>query len=151
MNRESDRHYTEEELLLHVIRELPDTVASQLEEHLAGCRECSGVLGGFQEVLRSVESWQVPEVPPERWERARALLLDEFRRDRESLGRPGVWQSLVRLSQAVWGYAMENPLPTLGYVVAAVAFTSERTITVFRLDRVLPATGELIEILRRAL
>ena len=151
MNREAYRHYTEEELLLHVIRELPDTVALQLETHLAACQECSGVFAGFQEVVRSLEAWPVPEVSPERWDGAKALILDEFRRDRGALGRPGVWGSFSRLAQTAWNYAMENPLPTLGYVVAAVAFTSERTITVFRLDRVLPATGELIEILRRAL
>lgn len=151
MNREANRHYTEEELLLHVIQELPDTVSSQLEDHLKVCRECAGVSAGFGEVIRSMESWRVPEVPQEQWESVRALVLEEFRRDRGLFGRPGAWRSFSRLAQAVWDYAMENPLPTLGYVIAAVAFTSERTITVFRLDRVLPATGELIEILRRTL
>lgn len=151
MTREAGRHYTEEELLLHLIQELPDTVSSQLEGHLTGCRECAGVLAGFREVLRSIESWKVPDVSPMRWEDVRHHVLEEFRRERESIGRTGTWRSLTRLAQAVWNYALENPLPTLGYVVAAVAFTSERTITVFRLDRVLPATGELIEILRRTL
>jgi hypothetical protein len=51
--------------------------------------------------------------------------------------------------ESAWNYALENPLPTLGYIVVALAFASERTITVLGLDRVVPATSEVIEILKQ--
>ena len=137
-------HYTEDELLLALLGEGGDPgVASHLEE----CPSCSAVSAELRQALDVVAAWSVPAFPEETWEARRVALMANLR------AAPSVRLS-ARLAEGlrgVWNYALENPLPTLGYVAAAIAFASERTITVFRLDQILPGTNEVFEILRQVL
>ncbi len=100
-------------------------------------------------VVARILRWGLDDFPAEDWDADRLRLLDQVRRDRSWLERKGLMRSLMHGFESVWSYALENPLPTLGYIVVAFAFASERTITFLRLDRVVPATSEVIEIIRQ--
>jgi len=149
MKRPEERHYSEEELLVHMLGEDAQSVAVQIEEHLGHCAECAGILGGQRELLRLVREWAVPLLGPAAWDEQRTRLLEFYRQERGRTAGSGLASRVEAGLRRVWNYALENPLTTLGYIAAAVAFASERTITLFRLERILPATGELIEFLRQ--
>jgi hypothetical protein len=85
------------------------------------------------------------------WGRIRSELLDLFRQGRTKVRRGVLWYRLRRGIEFAWNYALENPIPTVVYITAATLFALERTITTFRLEKVVPATGELLEILRQML
>jgi hypothetical protein len=152
MKKADVRHYTEEELLLHLLGEQPTTMAGEISSHVEVCQQCSAIRQEFQALKSSVSSWKVPEVPEEIWRARKADLMAHFFRDRASLKRRESLSAVVlRWCRFMWGYAVENPLPTMGYIAVAVAFASERTISLFRLDKILPATNEVLEILRQIL
>jgi hypothetical protein len=151
MKRPETRHYTEEELLMHLLQEESPEMAEEIAGHLPDCGECSAVLAEYKALLVSFQDWTVPEVSEIEWQRNKAQLLGMFRQDRERFRQKAPWFRLQQTLGRLWDYALENPLPTMAFVAAATAFALERTITVFRLDRLLPVTGELIEILRQAL
>src|SRR5262249_18735511 len=141
---ETMRHLAEDELLLALLGEEAGPVAAA---HLETCAHCSAVADELRAALDAVAAWSVPEVPEETWEGRRAAPMANIRRVPPS----GLLAALVERLHAVWNYALETPLPALGYVAAAVAFASERTITVFQLDQILPATNEVFELLRQIL
>ncbi len=151
MKRPDVRHYTEEELLLHVLGEESPELTSAIASHFESCHECRSVYQEYEALVVSIRRWQVPELPEESWQARRVELLAQFRQDRQLIRREGILDYLKRATGGIWAYALDNPLPTLGYVAAAVAFASERTITTFRLDRVLPATTEVFKIIRQVL
>ena len=151
MKSPEERHYSEEELLMHLLGEEVPEMGASIAGHLLNCGQCETVFGEYQQVQKTILRWRVPEVPEEVWEDRKAQLVRQFREERLRAGRTGVPAFLVRFFQGAWSYALENPLPTLGYVIVAIAFASERTITIFRLDRILPQTNEVLAILRQVL
>lgn len=150
--KESDaRHYAEEELLLFLLKEDSEETRREVASHVAECRECNGVLQEYEQVVRGISEWLVPELSEASWEASKLSLIRRFRQDQAWLQKRSFFRSLQQGIQALWNYALENPLPTMGYIAVAIAFASERTITVFRLDRILPASSELLQILRQVL
>ncbi len=143
------RHYTEEELLMHFLKEEDSETGVEISGHAEECRECGAVLVELRELQARILDWKLPEVAEEEWERNKLRLLEAVRQDKAGQQTQGLIDSLARLLQGMWEYALNNPLPTLGYIIAALAFASERTITVLRLDEILPASGEVFEILRQ--
>jgi len=143
------RHYTEEEILVHLLGE--DGGGAAAAAHLEACSSCGAVAAELREVLEAIAEWSVPEVPEEAWQAHRSALLENLRREPVRSGAARFARAVVLRLRGAWDYALENPLPALGYVAAAVAFASERTITVFRLDQILPRTSEVFEILRQLL
>ncbi len=146
-----ERHYSEEELLMHLLGEEIPEAASIVSSHLLVCRQCRAVFQEFEQLRKSILRWKVPEIPEEAWDTQKLRLMEYLSKERRHTASAGFVPSLVRLIQGAWSYALDNPLPTLGYVIVAVAFASERTITIFRLDRILPATNEVLAILRQVL
>jgi anti-sigma factor RsiW len=151
MKRPEERHYSEEELLLLILGEAAAETRAEVLAHLPKCRECRSVNEEYSALVKNIGRWLVPAPPEESWQGRKAGLQAQFREDRDWLRRKGFFWYLRWGAVKAWDYAMENPLPTMGYVAAALAFASERTITVFRLDWILPATGEVIKILRQVL
>jgi len=151
MRRPEDRHYSEEEVLLFVMGDAAAETGAEMSAHLEKCRECRSVWEEYSALVKSIGRWKIPSPSEESWQGRKATLLAQFREDRDWVKRKGVFWYLRWSVVKTWDYAMENPLPTMGYVAAALAFASERTITVFRLDWILPATGEVIKILRQVL
>jgi anti-sigma factor RsiW len=151
MKLPDERHYTEEELLMHLLGEEVPAPGSAIAAHLPKCGQCRAVFQEYQQLQKDILAWQAPELPEEAWQARKAELMNLFREDRSRSRREGFLPLLARLIQGAWSYALENPLPTLGYVIVAVAFASERTITTFRLDRILPATNEVLALLRQVL
>lgn len=151
MRQGESRHYSEEELLLELMGEGMPALSAEIAAHLEACQECRSVRQEYAALLRSLGGWRVPRLPEETWQLCRETLLDQFRHDREWVRRKGFLWHLRWGAVKIWDYAMANPLPAMGYIAAAVAFASERTITVFRLDWILPATGEVFRILRQVL
>ena len=149
MKQPHERHFAEEELLMHVLGEEIPEMANAIAAHLENCGQCRPVFQEYQQVQKSILRWQVPEIPEPVWETHRTDLMKSFREERLRRGDTRFFPFLERLVRGAWSYALENPLPTLGYVIVAVAFASERTITIFRLDRILPATNEVLAILRQ--
>jgi anti-sigma factor RsiW len=145
------RHYTEEELLMHVLHEEAPEMRRVVSDHLEKCSECRSVFQEYRALVVRFSNWTIPAVPEDVWRERKANLLDQFHQDQEWLQRGKLIRMLERRFQKIWDYALENPLPTLGYIAVAIAFASERTLTVLRLDRILPATSELFEILRQVL
>jgi len=148
MRKPQVRHYTEEELLLYLMEEEPEGNRALVSAHVAECYQCKAVLEEYQAFVQNVQHWEVPDLSNRAWQEQKARLMEIVRQEPH---RRGLYDRLVRGFQALWNYALENPLPTLGYVAVALAFASERTITLFRLDRVLPAASEILEILRQLL
>jgi anti-sigma factor RsiW len=151
MKRPETRHYSEEELLLHIIGEVAPEIRAEISAHLMGCPECRSILQEYAALVKSFGTWSVPELSEESWQSSKARLMTQFRQDREWIRRKGLLWYMRWGALKGWDYAMENPLPTMGYIAAAIAFASERTITIFRLDWILPATGEVFRILRQVL
>jgi hypothetical protein len=151
MKRPETRHYTEEELLMHALREEAPETGEAVSAHLDSCGECHGVYLEYEALVGEIHTWPLPELPEDSWEARKAELMSMFRRELEKGRRRGFSRKFEWRFQRIWEYALDNPLPAMGYVAAAVAFASERTITVFRLDRILPATSEVINILRQVL
>ena len=149
MRYRETRHYTEEEILLHLFGEEDPAAGKEVSRHLEGCGQCSAVWLEFRGLRERVTSWTVPEVPESVRKERKAELIDQFRRDQLLMPREGLLGALLHRVQGLWNYAVENPLPTMGYVAVGIAFASERTITMFHLDRILPATDQVFEILRR--
>jgi anti-sigma factor RsiW len=149
MRRTESRHYTEEELLLHLLGEDDPDARATTAAHLEACPECRTVLHDYEAVRNNILQWKIEEPAEEVWRQREAQLLEMFRNDRIWLRRRGVLRSLQEGFRALWDYALENPIPAMGYLAAAVAFASERTITVFRLEHVLPRTNQVLEILRQ--
>lgn len=151
MRNPETRHYTEEEILMHLFGEEDPAAGKEMSSHFEECEQCSAVLLEFQGLKARVSSWRVPQVPEGVWRARKAELIDQFRRDQLLVPKGGLLGALRRSVQVLWNYAVENPLPAMGYVAAGVAFASERTISLFHLDRILPASDQVFEILRRIL
>ena len=151
MKKGNIRHYTEEELLLHLLREEAPEMEQAVADHLSGCAECSAVYREYESLVGRLARWSVPEMPGSAWRNQKRTLMDHFRRDQAWLQQDRWTRTIRRWFGGAWDYALENPLPTIGYVAAALAFASERTITIFRLDKLLPGASDLFEILRQVL
>jgi hypothetical protein len=150
MKKPETRHYTEEEILLCRLGEVSSDMASAISEHLRDCQECGGVNQEFLTLEESLESWVVPEPDESAVQSGKAMVIAQYRLDHAvSGGRVTRFRRWIHALQSTWDYALENPLPTIGYIAIGVAFASERTIDVFRLDRILPATNEVFELLRQ--
>lgn len=151
MKRAESRHHTEEDLLMHLLGEETLRPAAEIEGHVAECSECAGVLSEYRELVSALREWELRELPEAEWDAQKARLLALFRLERDRQPRRAFWYPLLQVIVRGWDYALENPLPTMAFVAAATAFALERTISVFALERLLPVTGELIEILRQVL
>ncbi len=149
MNPTGARHYSEEELLLHLLREETVEVSEAVGSHLRECDECRAVYRDYERVVAGISRWGVGDIPRQAWESDRERLLEFFRRDQAWLHKRNFFLALNDSLQSVWKYALENPLPTLGYIIVAIAFASERTISVLGLDRLVPATTEVLAILKQ--
>ncbi len=149
MKPQDERHFSEEELLMHLLGEDAPGMADAIAAHLSKCGHCHAVFLEYAQLHKEIRAWRIPEPPDTAWEKQKAQLLDLLRDD--STRREGFLTLASRLMREAWGYALENPLPTLGYVIVVVAFASERTISLFRLDRLLPGTNEVFAILRQVL
>ena len=149
MKRPGSRHYTEEELLMHYLQEETIEVGKEISGHLQECGECGAVLNDYADVVVRIQAWSVPELSQEIWHGQKRILLAHYREEIGAGMRDGFILSLRKRFMTVWNYALDNPLPTLAYVAVAVAFALERTITTFRLERLLPGASEVIALLRQ--
>ena len=151
MKRTENRHYTEEELLMHELGEEAAETNQAVTNHLRGCDQCRAVGQEFRALAGRIAAWGVPELPPEAWQAQEAELLRLYREEIGKARGHGALAGFEWRLRRVWAFALENPLPTVGYVVLAVAFASERTITIFRMDRLIPGTADLLRILTHLL
>lgn len=149
MKRMSSRHHTEEELLMHYLHEETPAMEKEIAGHLAECDECTAVFQEYADLVVRIQSWPVPQIAEETWRNQKRVLLAHYREDVVAGKRKGIVASLQKSLATAWGYALENPLPTLAYIAVAIAFALERTITTFRLDRVLPGASQVFEFLRQ--
>jgi len=149
MRQTGFRHYSEEELLMHILQEETEGIGREISGHLRECGECNAILKEYGYLVSQVQAWPVPEIPESVWRNQKSQLLLHFREDLAGIKGKGMLSSLLAAMQASWNYALEHPLPTLGYIAIAIAFALERTISTFRLDRVLPGASDVFEILRQ--
>ena len=145
------RHYTEEELLLHALGDEAAEAGVVVEAHFGKCQECDAIFQEYCQLVRDIRQWEVPELTVDSWLKQSRELLRLYRSEGARKRLRGPWFIIGQSVARIWDYALANPLPALGYVVAAVAFASERTISVFHLDKVLPATTELFKFIRQVL
>jgi hypothetical protein len=151
MKRPVSRHYSEEELLMHYLHEESPEIGEGISNHLLECDECTAVFMDYGDLVETIQAWAIPPLPQEVWQSQKAVLVAQYRADLAAGGRKGILSSLQKSLLTAWNYALENPLPTLAYIAVAVAFALERTISTFRLDRILPGASEVYEILRQVL
>jgi hypothetical protein len=78
-------------------------------------------------------------------------VLQKVRSERAAGRGRGIVAAAAAQLATGWNYALEHPLPTLGYVAVAIAFALEQTVSTFRLDRVLPRASDVFAILRQVL
>ena len=143
------RHYSEEELLMHYLGEETATVAGEIDLHLPECLECKAIFMEYGDLVRRIQAWPVPELAEEVLQAQKHVVLARYREECVSGRREGMLASLRKSFGSAWNYALENPLPTLAYIAVALAFALERTITTFRLDRILPGANQVFELLRQ--
>ena len=143
------RHYSEEELLMHYLQEETADVGREISAHLRDCGECTAVFEEYGDLVEKIRTWPVPDFGEEVVRAQKASLMARYRGDHAAVRPRGWFMPPLKSLQAVWNYALENPLPALAYVAIAVAFALERTIATFRLDQVLPGATEVYEILRQ--
>jgi predicted anti-sigma-YlaC factor YlaD len=149
MKKIPGRHFTEEELLMHFLREETEEISREIHEHLEHCSECSAVRAEYGEIVDRVRSWTVPEIPEDAWKAQKHLVMAHFRQDLAAGKSRSILERLKSHFATGWNYALENPLPTLTYIAVGTAFALERTITTFSLDRVLPGASQVFELLRQ--
>ena len=147
MKRQESRHFTEEELLMHLLGEETADMAREIARHIEECDECEAVFLEYGDVVGHIQEWTVPELSEDSWRVQKAFLMERFRAEFAGGRHRRILGSVWRVLPAAWNYALEYPLPTLGYIAAAVAFTLERTIATFRLDHILPRANQVFEIL----
>ncbi len=149
MKRPGSRHHTEEELLMHYLREETAEAGREISSHLQECGECTAIFAEYGDLVERIRGWAVPEIQEEAWQAQKATLLTRYREDAAGGRRRGLILSFQKSLLSVWNYALENPLPTLAYITVAIAFALERTISTLRLERLLPGANEVIAILRQ--
>jgi anti-sigma factor RsiW len=150
MKRPSVRHFSEEELLMHILGEGDPKGSALLEAHLGECQECSTVFIEYRQLLEDIHCWKVDEISEAAWQQQKERLASLVR-DESGTSFRGVWRHLGNAISQAWDYAVAHPLPALGYIALALAFASQRTISIFHLDQILPSTGEVIQVLRMVL
>jgi len=151
MNRTDIRHYTEEELLLHLLREETPEIGVDIDDHAARCAECAGILAEYRAVVARTAAWRVPDLPEAEWQLSKTSLLAVVRQESMQRVRSAPWRAVAETLRSLWDYALEHPLPSLAYVAVALAFALERTIHYLQLEQILPQTGEVIQILSQVL
>jgi len=149
MRRPRSRHYAEEELLMHLLDEETPDMGQVISAHLLECDECDAISKEYADLVERIHTWAVAEVSEEVWQAQKAALLTLYRQDFAGGRGKGIISFFLTSVEAAWNYALEHPLPTLGYVAVVVAFALEQTISTFRLDRILPRASEVFEILRQ--
>jgi hypothetical protein len=150
MKRHAIHHYSEEELLMHILGEEGLEESAIISAHLEECPECRVILREYQQVLEGIHCWRVDEISEAAWQEQKERLMAFVQNDGKTSFR-NFWIRLGGVFSQTWDYAMSHPLPTLGYIAVAVAFASQRTISIFRLDQMLPTTGEVIQVLKLVL
>lgn len=151
MKRPESRHYSEEELLMHLLEEETSGTAREISTHLMDCGECDAILKDYGQVVRLIHEWDVPDLSEETWRLQKAAVLARYRQDYTKGRSRGIISAFARSLQLGWSYALEHPLPTLGFVAAAVTFAMEQTISTFRLDQILPGASDVFRILKQIL
>lgn len=151
MKRPESRHYSEEELLMHFLQEETSGIAQEISAHLRECGECDAIFKDYGDVVRKIQTWEVPDPPEDVWHARKAAVLAHYRQDHARGRGEGLLLVVFRSLQSGWSYALEHPLPTLGFVAAAVTFAMEQTISTFRLDQILPGANEVFQLLKQIL
>jgi hypothetical protein len=144
------RHYCGEEILMHMLGDESPELGKTMDSHLSECSECGAIYREYRELLKDIHGWSVEEISEAAWEAQKDRLLALVRYDDRGV-YGNLWAFLISALAQAWDYALTHPLPTLGYVAVSVAFALERTVSVFRMDQMLPATGEVLQILRQIL
>ncbi len=151
MKLPDSRHYSEEELLMHFLQEETAVAAREIAAHLRECGECEAILRDYADVVGRIQSWTIPQLPEDVWAARRVSLLAQYSQDFARGRGRGLLSFLFMSLQSGWDYALAHPLPSLGFVAVAVTFAMERTISTFRLDRILPGASEVFQILKQIL
>jgi hypothetical protein len=151
MRQPVSRHYTEEELLMHFLQEETPNTAGEISSHLLECGECDAIFKDYADVVGRIQAWSIPDLADDVWRAQKAAVLAQFRQEQVIGKNKGLVSALLKNLQSTWSYALEHPLPTLGYVAIAITFAMEQTISTFRLDRILPGASEVFEILKQIL
>jgi len=149
MRRPRSRHYTEEELLMHLLDEETSDMGMEISTHLRECDERDGIFSEYGELVERIRTWAISGVSEEVWQAQKAALLALYREDFAGGRGKGIISFFRASLERAWNYALEHPLPTLGYVAVAIAFALQQTISTFRLDRILPGASQVLEILRQ--
>lgn len=149
MRRPRSRHYTEEELLMHLLGEETSDMGKEISTHLRECDECDGIFREYGDLVERIRTWAVLEVSEEVWQAQKAALLARYCQDFAGGRGKGIISFFRTSLERAWNYALEHPLSTLGYVAVAIAFALQQTISTFRLDRILPGASQVFEILRQ--
>jgi hypothetical protein len=134
---------------MHLLGEETSEMGMEISAHLLECDECDGILAGYGRLLERIHTWAVSEVPEEVWQAQKAALLAQYRQGVADGRGKGIISFFLASLKTAWNYALEHPLPTLGYVAVAIAFALQQTISTFRLDRILPGASQVLEILRQ--
>jgi hypothetical protein len=150
MKRSEIPHRSEQELLMHLLDEELLARDSGVSRHLQQCHKCSAVLQGYKELLSDIRSFTIKDVSHGAWQEQKDRVMAAIK-----VGGIGnhqrVWPCLKAALARHWEYALANPLPTLGCIALVIAFASQETISIFRLDRMLPNTGDVIRLIKQVL
>jgi hypothetical protein len=151
MIKQEQQHYTEEELLMHLLgEELPD-VGNAISSHLTKCPLCAALFSELDEAVKTIHSWRLEELPEESWQLLKTQFRERIRQDSYFSRNNGILGSVFDVLRSAWDYSVECPLPAICLIGLVIAFASEKAIEFFRLQHMMPSVGQVIGILRQVL
>jgi hypothetical protein len=151
MIKQQKRHYTEEELLMHLLgEELPD-VGIGISSHLATCPLCASLFNELDEAVKTIRSWRLEELPEGSWQLLKAQFRERIRQDSCFSRNNGILDSVFDVLRSAWDYSVECPIPAICLIGLVIAFASEKAIEFFQLQHMMPSAGQVIGILRQVL
>ena len=151
MNRQEERCFLEEELLMHLLDEERPDDSIRISNHIESCSSCRAVFNDFIEVDKAIRSWTIEELPEESWESMKIQLMENAQKDAFLFRGKGMISSVFNIFQPAWSYAIKSPIPAVCSFGIVIAFASESVMEFFRLQHMMPSAGQIIGMLRKIL
>jgi anti-sigma factor RsiW len=147
MNLQRLRHYSEEEILMHILGEEHPDKSGNLSRHLQGCRECSSTADELRALINKILNWKTPFVSEAVWVERKSEIMEALRHEQAAHLSTGIWELVKNRIKPLRDFVAEHPLATLVYGAAVLAFAVGQTIALFHLRTILPSGNRVVEII----
>ena len=150
MKRREIHHYSEVELLGHMLGDEVPEHCSAISSHLEECRECRTIFQEYQALLEDIHNLTDAEISETAWQEQKERLLTIINQDIKG-SHKNIRVFLAGAISRARDYALEHPLHAWVCITVAVAFIFQEAVMMFRLKDIMPTIGKVIDILRQIL